>query len=36
MWRLEKKDSHDWVSAYRSIEVNEVKDRGMVRKTWDE
>jgi len=27
---------HDWVSACRSFEVNEVRDRGKGRKTWDE
>jgi len=33
---MERKDSGDWVSAYRSFEVNVVRDRGWGRKTWDE
>jgi len=32
-WR---KNSDDWVSAYRGFEVKGVKDRGRGRKTWDE
>jgi len=33
---VERKDSDDWVSAYRSFKVNGVKDRGGSRRTWVE
>jgi len=33
---VDRKDSGDWLSAYRSFEVNKVTDRGRRWKTWDE
>jgi len=33
---VERKDTDDWVSACRSVEINGVRDRGRGRKTLDD